>query len=190
MAFLFQYGSNMSTERLNDSCRLRGDARAVGKAITEEVFQLTFDLWSEKAEPPCASADIINGAGRKIWGIVYEIPDYLIKKEDAAPRNRKSMDQIEGQNYERRIIKLRWPDGHPVTDAVITYVGRPSRRKKKIRTTFNYVEHILRGMREHHIPNEYVDYVRSVVLESNPDLRPQLFRNVLSFWLFLARRLL
>lgn len=42
----------------------------------------------------------------KVWGVVYDIPDYLIGKATAKAHNRKSLDAIEGEgtNYKQEFI--------------------------------------------------------------------------------------
>ena len=170
MALVFQYGSNMFMERLNSSDRLRGDAHPVGIAHTEDNYELEFDIWSEGNN--CAAADIVPNTGRKIWGVLYEIPDRLIRRKTAKPR--KSLDEIEGEgtNYSREPITLRYSDGTTVRDPVLTYIGK--NRQKGIKTTIEYVKHIFDGLLEHNIPDEYVEYVKARVIANNPYLKPVL----------------
>lgn len=167
MTYVFQYGSNLSTERLNGPTRLRGDAQVVGVARTVGNYELSFDIWSEGGGR--AAADLVEGAGRQIWGVIYEVPDRLIRRESARPR--KSLDAIEGEggNYRRVEIAVRWVDGGEVGRPVLTYLGRD--RREGVRTSLEYVQHILAGLREHNIPGDYVQYVRERVLANNPDLR-------------------
>src|SRR5688572_21902663 len=82
-ALIFQYGSNMSTARLNSLDRLQGDARPIGIAYTDENYDLLFDIWSTSNN--CAAADIVTGE-KKIWGVVYEIPQWLIRREPSQLR--------------------------------------------------------------------------------------------------------
>jgi hypothetical protein len=51
----------------------------------------------------------VAGHGRKIWGVIYDIPDYLIPRKTADAKRRKSLDEIEGEgkNYKRVKTKLR-----------------------------------------------------------------------------------
>src|ERR1043165_4196897 len=106
MAYVFQYGSNTLTSRLNSESRLRGDARSLGAVYAEKDFELDFTVSSITNR--CAAADIVPGGGRKIWGVLYESPDYLIRRETSG--DRKSLDAIEGTKYERRRISLKYPD--------------------------------------------------------------------------------
>jgi gamma-glutamyl AIG2-like cyclotransferase len=172
VAYVFQYGSNMSAARLNSQDRLRGDARAMGAMYTDEAFELTFDVWSTRNH--CAAADIVSGNGRQIWGVLYEIPDYLVKRETSG--NRQSLDAIEGARYERVPISLRQPDGTAINQDVITYVVRDSERQSNIRTSLDYCRYIISGLRDYSgvVPNEYVDYAKAQMIANNPDLRDDL----------------
>ena len=168
MALVFQYGSNTSSTRLNSDERLRGDARDLGLVCTEAPFALDFDVWS--TGNACAAADIREGRGRPIWGVLYEVPDYLIRRETAGER--KSLDAIEGRHYGRRPIRVRRPDGTPVAGEVITYtVLNPEPRR---RTSIEYASHIIAGLKEHGAPDEYLAYVKERVIANNTDLAAQM----------------
>lgn len=145
----------------------------VGEAVTQDDYEFEFDIWSE-ADGGRAAADIVAGNGRKIWGVIYEIPDYLIRRETAKAKQRKSLDAIEGEggNYERVVIKLQWADGRPVAEQVITYIGKA--RRSGIKTTQDYVNHILTGLAEHDFPAEYVSYVKSRILANNPSMMAEI----------------
>jgi hypothetical protein len=168
MAYVFQYGSNMSATRLNDSARLNGDARAISAVYTVEKFELTFDVWSRTNN--CAAGDLIPLQGRKIWGVLYDIPTHLIARETSG--GRKSLDAIEGRRYQRVSISLRYPDGNPVRDSVVTYVVLASERQPDIRTSLDYCRHIIDGLRDYSdvVPAEYLEYVKSRMIANNPEL--------------------
>lgn len=172
MALVFQYGSNMATARLNSGDRLKGTARPVGIAVTEENYRFVFDIWSKDND--CAAADIVEGSGRKIWGVVYEVPDRLIQRDTAKPD--KSLDAIEGEgtNYRRIEITARWSDGVCIDGAMLTYVGMEAARRPNIKTSQQYVQHILTGLKEHEIPGEYVSYVKQQIEVNNPQLASDL----------------
>jgi len=153
---------------LNGPKRLQGHAALVGVAETIENYDYAFDIWSG-GENNCAAADIIVGAGRRIWGVLYEIPMVYIARDPE--RKRKTLDAIEGEggNYSRSTIKLRYQNGDAVPAPVITYFGRD--RRANIQTSARYVENILQGLAEHpQIPVEYVQYVRARALANNPKL--------------------
>src|SRR5665811_209482 len=167
MALVFQYGSNMSVARLNSKDRLAGDAQALYVARTAEPFDLMFTVWSKSND--CAAADLVSGkTGRSIYGVVYEVPDFLLARDTARKHNRKSLDAIEGEgtNYVRAMIDLIKDDGSTVH--AMTY--HVKNRSADLKTTFAYVSHILLGLKEHGIPDEYCQYVRSRIMDNNIDL--------------------
>ncbi len=167
IALVFQYGSNTSSKRINSKDRLQGKARPGGIVYTEDDFELEFTVWSHGNQ--CAAANIVPGSGRKIWGVLYDIPDYLIRRETSG--NRRSLDTIEGesQNYQRMTIALRYPNGLIIEQEIITYVAR--NRKSGIRTSLEYARHIIMGLHEHNVPDDYIEYVKARVIANNPDLR-------------------
>lgn len=171
MTLVFQYGSNMSVARLNGEDRLVGDARSIGVVRTVEPFELMFTVWSEKSA--CAAADLVpRMTGRSIYGVVYEVPDFLLSRDTAKQCNRKSLDAIEGEgtNYVRAMIDLVTDDGSTVS--AITYLVRE--RRIGLKTSLAYVQHILLGLKQHDIPEEYFQYVRSKIIENNSDLESEL----------------
>lgn len=165
MTLVFQYGSNLSSERINSHERLRGDARVAGVALTTEHFHLDFTVHSRTNG--CAAADIVpTTSGRRIWGVLYAIPPELVFRGEA-PAGRRSLDEIES-NYERIEIDVTPQLDHALTGPVLTYVVRE--RRRGLRTAAHYAAHILRGLQEHGAPGEYVDYVRTRIAHNNPTL--------------------
>ena len=94
MPLVFQYGSNMCSNRLNGADRLQGHASLVGIAETIENYEYSFDIWSG-GRNNCAAADLIPRQGRKIWGVLFEIPMFYIQRDPE--RRRKTLDGIEGE---------------------------------------------------------------------------------------------
>jgi gamma-glutamylcyclotransferase len=167
MALIFQYGSNMSTARLNHSDRLAGDATPKCLAKTIEMYELVFSVWSKTNK--CAAADIDKTkSGRDVYGVVYEIPDHLLARETAKLHGRRSMDAIEGEgtNYVRQRIELESADGSRLS--AITYVVKEP--KTDIQTQLHYVQHIFDGIEEHGFPVEYRKYVAKKVIANNSAL--------------------
>ena len=170
MAIIFQYGSNMSIDRLNSEDRLKGDAKFLKVARTVANFELDFTVWSENND--CAAADIRPNCGRTIYGVLYDIPDSLIYRASAKQIGRKSMDAIEGEgtNYVRKIIEVMSLDSSPIT--AITYVVKDP--KLNLQTSFEYVSYILKGAEENNLPKEYRAYLKAQILKNNPSLKNQL----------------
>jgi hypothetical protein len=161
---VFQYGSNTEPDRLNSNDRLRGDAVDHGLVRTAGNFELWFDVWSHVNA--CAAADIQEGGDHPVWGVVYDIPDFLISRETSGAR--KSLDAIEGVQYERRSIAVMDPMGAAEPSPVVTYTAKV--RRLGLRTSLAYVAHIIRGLRSHNAPREYVAYVKQRIVANNPDL--------------------
>lgn len=164
MALIFQYGSNCSESEINSQERLRGDARLVGIAESVEDYQLTFDVLSRGRG--CAAADIVRCAGNKVWGVLYDIPDFLIRRESAKEHGRKSLDAIEGEgkNYKRREIDVKASDGKIHTAITYTVINPQA----GLRTSLEYVRHIVQGLRDHKVPDDYISNVKAIASANNP----------------------
>lgn len=159
MPLIFQYGSNMSGKRLNGPERLNGAATDLGLVVTRDPFEYAFDVWSSTNR--CAAADIVVARnGRQIWGVLYDIPDQCMP----------SLDRIEGvgANYCRHEIAVTTSNGVDIPGPVFTYTVRQP--KAGLKTNLDYVNYILSGLTDHFAPPEYVQYVRSRIIENNPTL--------------------
>jgi len=163
MALIFQYGSNTSTARINAAERLGGDAKVIGLVRTRECFQLEFSVWSRTNG--CAAASLAPGGRQPIWGVLYEIADALVFR-GASPR--RTLDQIEseGVNYLRTSIEVLSEPNAART--ALTYIAKEPRRD--IRTNARYASHVLRGLKEHGAPLDYLHYVRTQIQRNNPAL--------------------
>jgi gamma-glutamylcyclotransferase (GGCT)/AIG2-like uncharacterized protein YtfP len=161
---VFQYGSNCSMSEINSDERLRGDAKFIDIAQTDRDFELTFDVYSKKRG--CAASDIVEAPGQKVWGVLYEVPEYLMSKDTAMAHGRKSFDEIEGSRYRRETIVVRRPNGEAV-EAVTYRVIAP---QKGLKTNLAYVQHIIAGLREHGIDATYVARVKEKATANNPGI--------------------
>jgi hypothetical protein len=163
---IFQYGSNLSTARLNGPERLGGGARVIGVAHTVTNFEFGFPVWG--GINGCAAAGILPGGARPVWGVVYEIPDALVTHGGRS--DGPSLDEIEdeGRDYRRGPIDLRMVDGSAPGAPVQTY--HPHRPRTGLRTEWHYVRHILAGAHEHALPGDYQAWLRERILANNPAL--------------------
>jgi gamma-glutamylcyclotransferase (GGCT)/AIG2-like uncharacterized protein YtfP len=164
MALVFQYGSNSSESQINGKDRLCGDAQFIALAETVDDYQLAFNVWSTKRE--CAASDIVTSPGNKVWGALYDVPDFLIHRKTTAEHHRKSLDAIEGEgaNYKRETIVVRRENGSIVT--AITY--RVQTPKPSLMTSLEYVGYIVKGLREHGVREGYIDHVKKLAQANNP----------------------
>jgi cation transport regulator ChaC len=164
---VFQYGSNMSRKRLNSPERLAGDARRIGIAQTVDPYRFCFPVWSETNS--CAAASISpNPDGCSIFGVLYEVPDSLVYRQEAKNLNRKSLDAIEGEgtNYVRITIDVVHSDGAAIS--ATTYVAKGG--GPELKTSADYARHILTGLAENDMPPAYRIYVAACIAQSNPVL--------------------
>lgn len=170
---VFQYGSNCLESEINGNDRLRGDAKFIDIAETVEDFELAFDVQSTRRR--CAASDIVKKPGGKVWGVLYEVPDYLIDRKTAKARGRKSFDEIEGEstNYKRETISVRRTNGTIVS--ALTYTVKSPKSGQK--TSTDYVRHIVSGLREHNdVPDPYIAKIKAIATANNPDIAAALAR--------------
>ena len=161
---VFQYGSNCSTSQINSDDRLCGDAKFIDIARTDRDFELAFDVHSKKRG--CAASDIVESPGQKVWGVLYDVPEYLMSKDTAMAQGRRSFDEIEGSKYRRETIVVRRPNGEAVE--AITY--RVIAPQKGLKTNIAYVQHIIAGLREHGIDAAYITKMMEIAAANNPDI--------------------
>jgi hypothetical protein len=166
MALVFQYGSNCSESQFNSQDRLCGDAKFVAIAETVDDYQLAFDVWSTGRG--CAASDIVPSPGNKVWGVVYDVPDFLMSRESARRQKRKSLDAVEGEgtNYTRQPIAVKSTTGE-LFNAITYRVIHP---RAGLRTSIEYVGYIVHGLREHGVAAEYTAKVKAIAIANNPTI--------------------
>jgi hypothetical protein len=135
-------------------------------AETVDDYQLAFDVWSRGRG--CAASDIVASPGNKVWGVVYDVPDFLIARDTAAQRERKSLDAIEGEgtNYARHPITIKSANGELL--AASTY--RVIHPRAGLQTNVEYVGYIVRGLQEHGVAREYIAKVKAIAITNNPTI--------------------
>jgi hypothetical protein len=161
MGMVFQYGSNATSSRLLGPRRLRGHGHVLGAAETIGDYDIAFDVWSQTNQ--CAASDLVVTPNRKAWGILYDIPDEFIRGK--RPDGQKTLSQIEGPSYEETEIEVRPPGGQPVR--AVTFLVRGDKRAVGLFTGAWYVSWIIYGLREHGVPEAYLDHVVEIALETN-----------------------
>jgi len=164
LELLFQYGSNMSSRRLNDPNRLNGRAIPVGVAVLEG-WGIRFDLYS--ITNGCGVTDIVPAHDETAYGVLFEVPRELL----IAPSGRRSrMDEIEGAradgtgNYARHLVYVLKGDRH---FQAYTYIGTQAGRERFSRMTpgerrvsNRYFGHLLLGANEFGLADPYVTYLQ------------------------------
>ena len=172
---LFQYGSNMSSERLQSKVnehRLKFAPRGTRKQIRclgrGRLFgwRFTLDLYS--AGQDCLVADIIAGSAEdQVWGVVYKLDRELVDRTDG---QRSVFDRIEGhrptsnpENYRPRIVRLELGGARV---SAITYVGTEDARRRcreehhGVRVDSQYAAAVLDGAAHADLPSDYQALLR------------------------------
>ena len=153
MAKVFQYGSNCDEERLNCPERLRKMAVPISRAQTVDNFKIAFDVWSNKNK--CAAANLVRCGNKPAWGVLYEIAEDFI---DGSPRDGgKTLAEIESGKYEKKCIQVEIAKGETKSVvSAVTFLVKASAPRTDKPTSLAYVKHIVKGMREREIPEEYI----------------------------------
>lgn len=178
---LFQYGSNMSADRLRE--KIREHQRYVPAGVSLDVRLLgsarlpgwRFCLGLYSARQKCLVGDIIDGQDAdEVWGALYELDRELVIRSDG---KRSVLDRIEGHRTE-----LDPENYHPVTVTVEfigelrnahTYLGREDARRRcrldhaDAAPRSDYLNAILDGARSVGLPAEYVRTLETIGARGN-----------------------
>ncbi len=165
MTMVFQYGSNATAARLNGPQRMGGRAQDLGCAQTVNDFDIAFDVYSQNNG--CAASDLIPQPGQKAWGVLYEIADEDIRgrREDGI----KTLTDIEGPRYEEKPIRVR--DEAGIERDAITFLVKNSERRAGLATSAAYVSWIVYGLRDHGVPEDYLQHIVEVATGVNSRAR-------------------
>ena len=172
---LFQYGSNMSSGRLQSKVNkyrhnfaptgTREQIRCLGRGRLSG-WRFTLDLYSVGQN--CLVADIIAGSAEdQVWGVVYKLDRELVDRTDG---QRSVLDRIEGhrptsnpENYRPRIVRLELGGARV---SAITYVGTEDARRRcreehhDARVDSQYAAAVLDGAANADLPSDYQAFLR------------------------------
>lgn len=149
----FAYGSNMSTPRLRErmpSCKPIGVAVLLGHA-------LRFHKRSKDKSGKCNA--FATGDEQCVVGVMCSFD----------PAERAALDKAEGvgNGYEHATVTVLNERGR--RRKVLTYIASSEAIDDSLKPYGWYKEFVLAGCAEHTLPNEYVDYIRSVETIEDPD---------------------
>jgi AIG2 family protein len=153
MPLVFQYGSNCTTARLNGPNRLKGAAKDLGRAKTVEDFDIAFDVVSDTNG--CAASDLIKRPGRKAWGVLYNVSKSGLERLKAK----------EGPRYEKKPIRVI--DKKRKRHNATTFLVLEKDRREGLAASAAYVSWIIYGLRDHGVPEDWIDHVRDVAIKTN-----------------------
>lgn len=148
----FSYGSNMSTPRLTNRAPA---ARAVGVARLQK-HRLRFHKKSKDNSGKC-DAERTNDEKDVVYGVVFEIED--------SEKSKLDIQEGLGNGYEEKCVFLCAHGGKKLK--AVTYYATST--DPKLKPYEWYKEHVVRGAREHGLPEEYINAIATVEAIPDPD---------------------
>lgn len=147
----FAYGSNMSVKRLR--ARI-ASARVVCTAVLPG-HELKFHKHGDDESAKCDAATA--GAAAEVIGVIYDIH----------AGDRAVLDRIEGvgAGYEQKTVAVIAGGNLPLK--AMTYYA--TRINPDLKPFVWYKEHVLRGAREHALPDRYIELIEAVEAMDDPE---------------------
>lgn len=154
----FAYGSNMLTRRLRD-------ARRAPSAVAEGTgyvsgHRLTFDKVSRGKRQSSGKCDMeaTGNAADRIHGVLFSI----------SKADEKSLDREEGldRGYRKDTIDVVTETG--IRQAVV-YIA--TQKDPSSHPYHWYKEFVVRGAEEHGLPDVYIERIRAVQSQADPDAK-------------------
>ena len=174
VTYLFQYGSNMSPDRLRTKIyEFSGEFALPGTSLDLELigtarlprWRFVVDLISARQQSLVVNA-IPGEEADEVWGVLYKLSKELIIRSDG---ERSVLDRIEGhrterdpENYEPREVEVHINGKQEIA---ITYAGSDEARvrcKPKLsqaRVKPDYARAVLDGAKEAELPQEYISRI-------------------------------
>jgi hypothetical protein len=162
MPLAFQYGSNCSAERLNSAERLEGKATSLTVARTVDPYHINFAVYSSKNRCAAATLQPSPGSTETAWGVLYEIP---LDRLFGWGKNKMTLQRIEGGQYKALEIPVETKNLIVVT--AWTFVAKEN--VPGLKTSPEYVAHIIKGLREHGVADEYLQSIIHRAIDNNSD---------------------
>ncbi|MFY4729873.1 gamma-glutamylcyclotransferase family protein [Nitrospira sp. BLG_2] len=150
----FAYGSNMLTRRLRAPKRAPS-AMPVGTGFVQG-HRLTFDKVSTDSSSKCSMEKSANPADR-VYGVLFEV----------SLSDSRSLDDTEGagRGYRNGLIQVVTPDA---VKTAVTYFA--TERDPHRRPYSWYKALVLEGALEHGLPEAYVQALRRVASQPDPNV--------------------
>lgn len=142
----FAYGSNMSSERLRTRTP---SAISLGRARLPR-YTLRWHKLGRDGSGKC-DIEYTGTHDAAVWGVLYQI--------DNAERD--GLDAVEGLGvgYDEHAIRV---ETVAAVDDAVTYKARSDKIDPALRPFAWYKAHVLRGAREHRLPDKYVQRIAAV----------------------------
>lgn len=147
----FSYGSNMSVKRLLERVP---SASKVGTGVLKG-HELRFHKVSKKDGSAKCDAFLTGDIEHFIYGVIYDIDE----------SDKPELDMAEGLNhgYDEKDVLIEFAG-----DSINAFTYYATKIDSTLKPLHWYKEHVLRGAREHQLPEQYIQLIELV--ESIPDL--------------------
>ena len=142
----FAYGTNM------DSVEMTRDEKCPGALFAGTGYLINRRLViNKKSRKRGLAANIESSYGDKVYGVVYDITD---------ENEWGNLDKTES-GYIRVNASVRmFPDRH--IESAVTYEAVPEYIVSEGPTLKEYRDMLVKGAREHNLPDEYVEFLESL----------------------------
>ena len=148
----FAYGSNMSSERLRGRTP---SAVSLGRARLPR-YALRWHKLGRDGSGKC-DVEPTDLPGESVWGVLYEI--------DCAEKQALDTAEGLGVGYNEQTVLVERETG---VEEALTYRARSDKIDSMLRPLPWYKAHVLRGAREHGLPEEYVRRIAAVGVREAP----------------------
>ena len=148
----FSYGSNMSTPRIKH----RVESATVISTARLYEHSLRFHKKSVDGSAKC-DIEMTNNPGDIVHGVLFEL----------LAREKHILDRYEGlgSGYNEKQVSLVLPHGESITAA--TYYA--THIDASLSPYHWYKEHVIRGAREHALPDEHIKAIEAITSVADPD---------------------
>ena len=147
----FAYGSNLARDqKVKRTGKIREERRA-----RLDGYRIAFN---KRGTGGTGKANIVPDQTGTVWGVVYR----------CSPEALNEMDQYEGVSgghYARKTVRVRVDSGDELE--AVTYVAGRTFIDDSLTPSPEYLQTILRGAREHDLPDEYIRSVQELGNRSN-----------------------
>lgn len=144
---IFSYGSNMNFSRLKE----RVPSAVFITIASINNYSLRLNKRSKKDGSAKANIIATDNADDIVWGVIFEI----------LPKEKSKLDIAEGLGYGYNEMTLHFADPKGTVHLAQVYIADPAAIDNTLLPYDWYMEFILSGARQNHLPSQYIDEILS-----------------------------
>ncbi|XP_077272846.1 gamma-glutamylcyclotransferase [Temnothorax americanus] len=151
----FAYGSNLFSKRI----RLSNPTAVMKNIGYIKNFRLDFHRYSKRWQG--ASATIVETENSVVWGVVWELNKCNLATLD-------NQEGVRDDIYHPMTVNVETPDGTTLTCRVYQQCNNPKEHIKPENYPMDrrpsplYLNMILKGAEENHLPTDYVKFLKTI----------------------------